>query len=217
MPIRDQDGLEGGGGSSSLRPPPGVTVSDFFATWLPEAFAASGRPAPADAPVVRASISGAGGGSWDLRARDVTLAVELSGREAPDVWIRQSAADLLAAVAVPDPDLPVLIPPGWSPLDLLFLDPRDVELLRQVSGRIAVEVEGRRRRRWTLDMAFGAAGVSAGRPRTTVRLDGTTFDGLRTGAIPPMQPLFDGRLKLEGDRALAMQLLLLVGSRLGRR
>src|SRR5215471_14343624 len=137
MPSRDQDGLEGGGGSSSsVRPPPGITVAEFFAAWLPEAFAASGRPAPGNAPVVRASISGEGGGSWDLRACDATLAVEKSGREPPDVWIRQTAADLLAAVAVPDPDLPVLIPPGWSPLDLLFLDPRDVELVRQVSGRI---------------------------------------------------------------------------------
>jgi len=218
MPIRDRDGLDGGGTArSTVRPPPGISVVDFFASWLPEAFAASGRPAPADAPVVRASISGDGGGAWDLRARDSTLAVDKAGREPPDVWLRQSAVDLLAAVSVPDPDLPVLIPPGWSPLDLLFLDPRDIELMRQVSGRIAVEIEGRRRRRWTLDMAFGAAGVSAGRPRTTVRVDGATFEGLRTGAIPPMQPLFDGRLKLEGDRALAMQLLLLLGSRLGRR
>jgi hypothetical protein len=32
-----------------------------------------------------------------------------------------------------------------------------------------------------------------------------------------MQTLLDGRLKIEGDRALAMQVLLLVGSRLGRR
>lgn len=217
MQIRDQGGLEGGGVSTSTQPPPEITVADFFERWLPEAFAASGRGAPADAPMVRATISGPGGGAWDLRAREDTLAVEAAGRTPPDVWIRQSVADLLAAVAAPDPDLPVLIPPGWSPLDLLFLDPRDVELVRQVSGRIAVEIEGKRRRRWSLDVAFGKAGVSAGRPRTTVRLDGTTFDGLRTGKIPPMQPLLDGRLKLEGDRALAMQVLLLLGSRLARR
>jgi len=192
-------------------------VTEFFARWLPEAYAASGRSAPANSPVVRASISGEGGGAWDLRAREELLAVEAAGHAPPDVWIRQSVADLLAAVGAPDPDLPVLIPPRWSPLDLLFLDPRDIDLLRQVSGRIALEVEGRRRRRWALDVAFGAGGINAGRPRTTVRIDGTTFDGLRTGAIPPMQPLLDGRLKLDGDRALAMQLLLLLGSRLGRR
>jgi hypothetical protein len=199
------------------RPPAGITVVDFFERWLPEAFAASGRRAPSDAPLVRATISGDGGGAWELCADGDGLTVAAPGRESPDVWLRQSVADLLAALSAPDPDLPELMPAGWSALDLLFLDPRDVEMLRQVTGRVLLEIEGRRRRRWAMDVAFGPAGVSAGRARATVRLDGATFDGLRARTIAPMQPLLDGRLKVEGDRALAMQLLLLFGSRLGRR
>jgi len=199
------------------RPPPDIEVAAFFERWLPEAFAKSGRRGPLEGPVVRASISGDGGGAWDLAAHEDELSVTAPGHEPPDVWVRQSTADLRAALGAQDPDLPVLIPPGWSALDLLFLDPRDVEMLRQVSGRVALELAGKRRRRWSVDVAFGAAGVSAGRPRSVVRVDGATFDGLRTGAIPPMAPLFDGRLKIEGDRALAMQLLLLLGSRLARR
>ena len=199
------------------RPPPDLEVAAFFERWLPEAFTKSGRHGPLEGPVVRASISGEGGGAWDLCAREDTLAVTAPGREPPDVWVRQSTEDLRAALGAPDPDLPVLIPPGWSALDLLFLDPRDVEMLRQVSGRVALELAGKRRRRWSVDVGFGAAGVAAGRPRSLVRVDGATFDGLRTGTIPPMQPLFDGRLKIEGDRALAMQLLLLLGSRLACR
>lgn len=200
------------------RPPAGTTVSSFFDDWLPAAFKAAGRPAPADAPVVRVTLSGPDGGAWDLQAREDELAIEKADRTPPDVWLRQSAADFLVALAPsPDPDLPELLPPGWSALDLLFLDPRDIELLRQVSGRILVEVAGKRGRRWAFDVAFGATGVSAGRARATIRLDGATFDGLRRGTIPPIQPLLDGSLKLEGDRALAMQLLLLLGSRLARR
>jgi hypothetical protein len=204
--------------SSWDRPPAGTTVAQFFESWLPAAFAASGRRAPLDAPVVRASLSGDAGGAWEVQADDDRLSIERPGREPPDVWLRQSAADFLAALAsTPDPDLPELLPPGWSALDLLFLDPRDIELLRQVNGRVLVEVAGRRGRRWAFDVGFGKAGVSAGRPRSTIRLDGATFDGLRNGSIPAMQPLLDGRLKLEGDRTLAMQLLLLLGSRLARR
>jgi hypothetical protein len=199
------------------RPPPDIAVADFFERWLPEAFAKSGRRGPLEGPVVRATISGEGGGAWDLRASEDALAVETADRTPPDVWVRQSAGDLRTALGAPDPDLPTLIPPGWSALDALFLDPRDVELLRQVKGRVALELAGRRRRRWSVDVAFGATGVAAGRPRSVVRVDGDTFDGLRTGAIPPMAPLFDGRLKIEGDRALAMQLLLLLGGRLARR
>jgi hypothetical protein len=199
------------------RPPPGIAVPEFFERWLPQAFAASGRRAPADAPTIRASISGAGGGAWDVRAEAGELNVQPADREPPDVWIRQSVADLQVGLGTPDPDLPELLPPGLSAQDVLFVDPRDIELLRQISGRLLFEVEGRRRRRWALDVGFGKAGVSAGRPRATLRIDGTTFEGLRTGKIPPVQPLLDGRLKVEGDRALAMQLLLLLGSRLGRR
>ena len=199
------------------RPPPDVAVAELFERWLPEAFAAAGHRAPADAPTVRASISGAGGGTWEIRAEETTLSVGPASKDPPDIWIRQSVGDLRVALGAPDADLPVLLPTDWSARDLLFADPRDVDLVRQISGRLAFEIEGRRRRRWVLDVGFGAAGVSAGRPRTTLRIDGATFEGVRAGTIPPMQALFDSRLKIEGDRALAMQLLLLVGSRLGRR
>src|SRR5882672_10874606 len=138
------------------RPPPDIDVPAFFERWLPEAFAKSGRRGLLEGPVVRASISGQGGGAWDLDVSEDVLSVSPPGREPPEVWVRQSAADLLAALGTPDPDLPVLVPPGWSALDLLFLDPRDVELMRQVSGRVALELEGKRRRRWMVDVAFGA-------------------------------------------------------------
>jgi hypothetical protein len=198
------------------RPPAGIAIAEFFETWLPAAYRATSRHAPSDAPVVRATLSGEGGGAWDLQAQDDELAVEPAGREAPGVWLRQPAVDFRAAFDG-SPDLPTLIPPGWSALDLLFLDPRDIELMRQVDGRALVELTGKRARRWSLDVAFGKSGVAAGRPRTTVRLDGATYDGLQTGSVPPVQALLNGRLTIEGDRTLAMQLLLLLGSRLSRR
>src|SRR5437868_11302471 len=127
--------------SSWDRPPAGISAAEFFERWLPSAFEASGRSAPLAAPVVRASLSGAGGGSWDVQARDNELRVEKATRDPPDVWLRQSVQDLLTALSPdPDPDLPQMLPPGWSALDLLFLDPRDIELLRQVNGRVLVEV-----------------------------------------------------------------------------
>ncbi len=199
------------------RPPPEIAPSELFERWLPAAFAAAEQHAPADTPVIRASVSGAGGGGWDLAVEDDRLVVSSPGRAPPDVWIRLSVADLRVALGAPDPDLPQLLPSGASARDMLLIDPRDVDLVRQISGRLLLEIEGKRRRRWGLDVGFGKAGVSAGRPRTTLRIDGTTFEGLRAGTIPPMQPLLDGRLKIEGDRALAMQLMLLAGSRLGRR
>jgi hypothetical protein len=199
------------------RPPPDIAVADLFERWLPGAFAATGQRAPAGTPVLRVSASGAGGGAWELALDGDKLLVETAGRAPPDLWIRISVADLRVALGGPDPDLPAIAPPTWSARQLLLVSPADVDLVKQISGRILIEIEGRRRRRFALDLGFGKAGVSAGQPRTTVRLDGPTLEALRSGAVPPMQPLLDGRIKLEGDRALAMQLLLLVGGRLGRR
>lgn len=198
------------------RPPPGIAVEEFFQTWLTSAYQAAGVQAPDNAPVVRASITGVGGGVWDVHATDDALVVGPPSREPPGIWVRQKVEDFRAAFDG-DADLPSLLPPGWSALDMLFLDAREADALRSVQGRIALELTGRRGRRWTLDVGFGKMGVSAGRPRTTVRVDGATFEGMQAGTIPPIQPLLDGRLALEGDRALAMQLLLLFGGRLARR
>src|SRR3954471_18145075 len=99
------------------RPPAGIPTTEFFETWLPQAYQATGRSAPADAPLVRASISGTGGGAWDLQAEDDRLEVTAASREAPGLWVRQSIGDFRAAFDG-DPDLPVLLPPGWSALDL---------------------------------------------------------------------------------------------------
>lgn len=202
--------------SSWDRPPSGIVIADFFESWLPDAFAATGRRAPANAPLVRATLSGAGGGAWDIECDDDRLIVTTTSAKPPDVWLRQPAKDFKAAFDG-DPHLPALIPSGWSALDLLFLDPRDADMLRQVSGRVLVEITGKSGRRWSLDVAVGKAGVAAGRPRTTIRLDGNTFEGLQKGSLPPMQALLGGRLTIDGDRPLAMQLLLLFGSRLTRR
>jgi len=127
------------------RPPAGIGVADFFEQWLPQAFADAARAQGAagprlgldDAPLVRATVSGTGGGAWEVRGAPDGLQVGAAGTGTPDVWVRQSVTDFRAAFDG-DPDLPVLIPPGWSALDLLFLDPRDVDLLRQVQGRALV-------------------------------------------------------------------------------
>jgi hypothetical protein len=200
------------------RPPPDLSVAEFFGTWLHQAFTHAGRQGLAGAPSVRVTLSGAGGGDWRVRAAEDGLEVTAlsPGRQDDvDVWLRQSAADFLAAFHG-DADLPDLLPAGWTALDLLFLDPRDVALLDQMSGRIVLEIHGKRRRRWTLDLAFGKDGINAGRARATVQIDGTTYDGLRTRAMAPMQALLGGKVKIDGDRTLAMKALMLTAQRLGR-
>jgi hypothetical protein len=200
-----------------VRPPPGITAAEFFESWLPATVAAAGCAPPPDAPPVRVTLSGQGGGEWRVQAQGSGLeVVSAPPRNVPsEVWLRQNVADFAAAFTR-DPDLPELLPAHWSALDLLFLDIRDVALVRQMAGRILLEVNGQRRRRWALDAAFGKEGMAAGRPRATIQIDGATYEGLRAGTLAPMQALLGGKIKVDGDRALAGRALMLVAARLTR-
>jgi hypothetical protein len=202
------------------RPPADIPASEIIESWLPRAFAAASRRPPPDSPSVRVTLSGQGGGEWDICATEEGLSVQR--REPglrrgtipdcdPDLWLRQSGADFLALLR-DDPDLPVLLPPDADVMDLLCVDEGKIGLLAQIDGRISFEIEGRRRRRWIIDVASGRSGMRAGRPRATVRVDSRTCEELAQGTLAPLQALLAGRLQVEGDRALVMQVVMLVGA-----
>jgi hypothetical protein len=201
------------------RPPPEASATDIVTSWLPRAFSASSRRPSPDSPSVRLSLSGEGGGEWDLCATEQELQVSTRepgwrrGREddEPGIWLRQSVPDFLALLRA-DPDLPALLPPEIGIMNLLCIDDSQMSLLGNIDGRLKLEVEGRRRRRWALDVAFGPAGMRAGRPRSTVRVDSRTCEDLASGTLVVLQALLAGRLQVEGDRALAMQAAMLMGS-----
>jgi hypothetical protein len=206
------------------RPPPEIPAREIIESWLPRAFAAAPRRPPPDSPSLRVTLSGQGGGDWELRATEDALIVqrrEPSPRhrphpdsevdQYPDIWLRQGVADFLALFHE-EPDLPSLLPPQADVMDLLCIDQGRIGLLAQIDGRIAFEIHGRRRRRWTVDLAFGPSGMRAGRPRSTVRVDSRTCEELAAGDLAPLQTLLAGRLQVEGDRALVMQVVMLAGS-----
>ena len=207
--------------SEYSRPPADMPASEIIESWLPRAFEAAPRRPPPDSPSVRVTLSGPGGGTWDVCVSDEALSVkrrELGAQHSrpnpeddPDVLLRQSVADFLALLR-DDPDLPALLPPDTDVTDVLCVDEGRISLLAQIDGRISFEIEGRRRRRWAIDVAFGQSGMRAGRPRSTVRVDSRTCEELSSGTLAPLQALLAGRLQVEGDRALVMQMAMLVGS-----
>lgn len=202
------------------RPPVGADPTTILEAWLPEVFSSTSQKWEGTSPALRLSLSGQGGGNWELRVEDGQLSVEhvsrtLGARPAsPDIWIRMNAADFLA-VPFPSEDLFDFLPANADLVALLFAQAQDMELLDKLDGRIKFELEGRRRRRWSVDAAFGPAGMRAGRPRTTVSIDGGTCEKLAARALTPLQALLAGRLRVDGDRVLAMQVLMLVATRIG--
>ena len=204
--------------SPASRPPAGADPTAILEEWLPEIMAASRQRWEGTSPALRLSLSGPGGGDWELQLVDGQLQVgrlhrSLGTRPAdPDIWIRMPAADFLA-VPFPSEDLIEFLPPNADLVDLLFAREHEVELLQKLDGRIKFELAGRRRRRWSVDVAFGPAGMRAGRPRTTVSIDSGTCEKLAAHTLIPLQALLAGRLRVDGDRLLAMQVLMLVASR----
>ncbi len=202
------------------RPPVGADPTAILEAWLPEVFSSTSQKWEYISPALRLSLSGQGGGDWELRVEDGQLTVErvrrtLGARPAdPDIWIRMNAADFLA-VPFPSDDLFDFLPPNADLADLLFAQAQDMDLLEKLDGRIKFELEGRRRRRWSVDAAFGPAGMRAGQPRTTVSIDSGTCEKLAARVLTPLQALLAGRLHVDGDRVLAMQVLMLVATRMG--
>jgi hypothetical protein len=202
------------------RPPAGASPAAILETWLPEAFAVAGSGWETVSRTLRLSLSGPDGGEWELSLDDGRLSVKPALRSIgtrtpdPDIWIRMPAADFLA-VPFPSADLIEFLPADADLAHLLFAQSHALELLEKLDGRIKFELEGRRRRRWSVDTAFGPSGMRAGRPRTTVSIDGGTCERLAERALTPVQALLAGRLRVEGDRVLAMQVLMLAASCIG--
>ncbi len=202
------------------RPKPASEPVEIIESWLPAVFAASSHRPEGSSPRLRLSLSGSYGGEWDMVIDDGELVVarrvrNVHGRDDdPDVWIRQSASDFLA-VLFPHEDLFQFLPDSADIVALLTAEAQEMELLAKLDGRIKFELEGRRRRRWAVDASFGRAGMLAGRPRTTVSIDGSTCERLAARTMNPLQALLAGRLRVDGDKTFAMQVLMLVATRIG--
>jgi hypothetical protein len=205
---------------ATSRPPAGASATAILESWLPNVFCVAGKAIQGTSPHLRLSLSGPEGGEWDLQIVDDQFVAKRCAhmigprRDDPDIWIRQSAADFLA-VLFPSDDLFELLPASVDVAELLRPESQEMELLEKLDGRIKFELEGRRRRRWSVDAAFGHAGMLAGRPRTTVSIDAGTCEKLASRTLNPLQALLAGQLRVDGDKTFAMQVLMLVATRIG--
>lgn len=203
-------------------PAPTATPAEILETWLPAQIVRDGGGFVGASPCLRVSLSGPGGGQWDLALDEGHLSVvplaSLPGAPRPadpDVWLRLSVPDF-HAVFHGDADLPDFSLRNFDLATLWNPGAADLEAFEKLAGRIRFEIAGRRHRRFALDLAFGRQGVLAGRPKTVVSVDGGTCEKLSKGTLNPLQALISGQLRVEGDRGLAMQVLLLTASRLRR-
>jgi len=205
--------------AQGFKPPVDQSVASWIQNWLPGAYArqCTKQKGLARTPRLRLSVSGLQGGEYFLQGRGPDLRVEAALGKAQkeedfDIWVRISDRDLRALV-YEDPDLAGIFPTEADPAAELVPSAADVDRLLAINGRLRLEITGKRRRRFSFDIAVGAAGLRAGRPRTAVTVAARILEELASGALAPLQVLIAGGVTLNGDRALALQFLTLLTSR----
>jgi putative sterol carrier protein len=183
------------------RPPPDVTPTQFFETWLPsQVKAAAARPI-----TVRVRLDGDGGGVWDLALGESGLTViPGGGKGEAEVTLTQTVADWRAIVAG-EPGAVNLAPPQASPADILFLDRTAQQVLDAVKGTVRFEVTGYNGRTWALVAKLGP-GPTPEAADATISVDAETYAAMLARTLPPAAAYFQGKVKIAGDPNLAMQL-----------
>lgn len=189
--------------STVARPPADLSCADLFSTWLPDVFARA-RAAGAKAPDVVMSVilDGDGGGAWTLRVAGGALSVADGADASALVTLRQPVADFRALVWG-EGNMDSLLP---QQLDLTAALTGEVQLptaaLAQVKGTLHLEVPGFVGRTWKASLMFGGAAS----PSATVTADVPTLEQLRSGALPPAQAFFAGKIAVTGDVPWLMQI-----------
>jgi len=189
-------------------PPGDIAPREFFEEWLPKTYAAHvGARGPAGGPIeVRVRLEGEGGGDWDLRVDEKGLAVRPSspGDELP-ITIRQSVEDWREVLeAARRGGGAGATGPGGSALDLLTIDPAMRQMLAAIKATVRFEITGVRGRTWALSLKLGPQPM-APQPNATITVDAETYAALAARKLAPAEAWFNGRIKIAGDAALAMQ------------
>lgn len=172
-------------------------------------------------------LSGADGGEWTLHFIQGELGIEARRRSDCDLSLVQSVEDWRAALWEGRPgfvsDLvraaladvgpaeiggAVALSPG-----LVGLvnggppDPATLAELRTMRGRVELRFAGAGTAGadWRLSIVLGPGAIPAS-PDATIRLDAAEADAMRQGTLHPLDALMTGRLRLEGDLGLVLQL-----------
>ena len=195
------------------RPPRDIDAERFFSDWLPREFASEfgpGRRAARDITVA-VHLLGEGGGDWVLDVRGGVLSVRAPGELGPTpvVTMWQTMADWRAVIVgeagIPGAPTFDLAPPQASPLDVLFVDPSSRQIMSSVRGTVRFEVEGYNGRTWWMRVKFGPQ-PEPREPDAVIRTAADTYARILAHELRPPEAYFSGRISLEGDTSLALQL-----------
>jgi len=154
---------------------------------------------------IQVVVDGAGGGRHALNVSAGRMEAADAPAHPPFLTIRHEAGDL-EALRREAGDSTLAFLGGLAGLaGEMRLTTSRIENLADLAGSIAIEIEGDPGFRVWLH--FGKE-MLPDAPACTIRVDSDTYRELRRGELPPHQAFLSGRVRVEGDLDLGIQLAL---------
>jgi hypothetical protein len=186
------------------RPPVDITPERFFTQWLPAEIERLGSATGVPDMLVRITLSGQGGGTWDLLTRQGRLLVSPPVDVAsPLVTLSMTVRDWRAIVVGEEGPVD-LAPRASTSTDLLFVDSAAQKILATINGTFRFEVRDYNDRTWTLVATFGDQ-PPGDTPDSVIAIDAVTYGAILAGELMAPEAYFSGKITVEGDQALGLQ------------
>ena len=166
---------------------------------------------------VGVTLRGEEGGAWRIRLQGGALSVEAGGIEEAALTLVQSDEDWCGALwkgrggPFGRNAAKLFTPRAAELLDEIgerisdALDTAILEPLRAIDGLVAIVVTDGEGGDWRLELKFGRGSIPDS-PNTTISISAEDADALGSGEMKPLEAFMAGRIQVEGDVGLMMQL-----------
>jgi putative sterol carrier protein len=195
-----------------------IEASEFMEEWLPRAFAEAELPPGTEEVSVRLGVllEGEGGGEWVCHIEGGRMQVASGSREECAFTIVQPLSDWRGALwegrggavgegaaaffrpgSAPPPGAGS--PTGGAPSARALVE------MEKLQGVIRMVVSGESEGDWRVDFKLGPGPIPE-EPTTTIRFQAEDAAAMQRGELDPMAAFMSGRMQVEGDMTLMMQM-----------
>ena len=197
-----------------------IAPKEFLESWLPQAFAEADIPDDARNVDLQVGVclQGDDGGEWVFEVREGALAVASGSREACAFTFVQTVEDWRGAlwegrggaigrqsVALFKPGSQSAAPAGPGQMGPGPPNAAALEEMRKLDGVIKMCVTGAEGGDWAVAFKLGP-GPIPDEPTTTVSITAEDAAAMESGELDPMQAFMGGKLQVQGDMTLMMQM-----------
>ena len=196
-----------------------LAPSEFLEDWLPRAFATVELPDDVKSVELELGVvlEGQGGGEWVFQLLGGKLAVRPGSRVSAAFTLLQSVADWRGALwegrggAIGKGASTVFRPASLAGIEtaaggmLKPPGPAALAQMRSLDGLLSLVVSGGAGGDWGVGFKLGPGDIPA-EPNTKVTLTADDAAALERGELNPLEAFMAGRIQVDGDVALLMQM-----------